>query len=60
MCSFKQVCKVDLGSSLYLGGMTLWCGKDHGCTTILLLLIEASMGFLQVYHIMHFLCHCQT
>jgi hypothetical protein len=49
-----------LGSSLQSGGKTLWCGKNSGSTAKSFLLVQASTRCLQVYQILHCLCHFQT
>jgi hypothetical protein len=52
--------KDDLGSSLQLGGMTLWHRKCSGSDPKTFLLEKTSTGCQQVYHGLHCLRYCQT
>jgi hypothetical protein len=42
LCSCKKVCKVDLGGSLQLDGMTFWHVENCGRSTKTFLLAKTS------------------
>jgi hypothetical protein len=56
LCSYKRVCKDDLGSPLQSDGRTFWHGENCGHSSETFLLAKTSTGRQQVYHILHCLC----
>jgi hypothetical protein len=60
LCSFKQACKANLGSSLQSGSRTFWCRKDSGSTSEAFLLVEALTRCSQVHQILHCMRHYQA
>jgi hypothetical protein len=59
-CSIKRAHEVDLGISLKLGGMTLWCQKDSGSVVEICLLAETLTGCQKVYQVLDRPFYCQT
>jgi hypothetical protein len=60
LCSFKRVCKTDMGGSLQSGSRTFWCRQNSGSTAKSFLLVEASKICPHVHQILHCLCHFQA
>jgi hypothetical protein len=60
LCSYKRVCKDDLGSPLQSGGRTFWHRENCGHSSETFLLAKTSTGRQQVYQILHYLCHFQA
>jgi hypothetical protein len=51
--SIKRVHEAKLGSSLQLGGKTIWHQKDSGSAVETFILAETSTGCRQVYQVLH-------
>ena len=60
LCSFRQACQDDLGSTLQ-SGCWAFLGRENGGSTIeVFLLAEYLTGCRELDQVLHCLCHCQT